>query len=81
MIVPLDFTLVSKNAMNYAIILAKKLDFQIVFVHSYNVRNSPSTGSGLATIVHPKLIYKMSIKKLNKRKLDDFLADFRHLPK
>ena len=51
-LIPVDFTEVSENAVSYAIGLAQKLKSKLVFVHAYSVAYPSGTPIGMATMAH-----------------------------
>ena len=80
-LIPVDFTQVSENAVSYAIGLAQKLKSKLVFVHAYSVAYPSGTPIGMATMAHNVTDTTASQEKINKEKLDKFLRGFPELDK
>ena len=65
-LIPVDFTEVSENAVSYAIGLAQKLKSKLVFVHAYSVAYPSGTPIGMATMAHNVTDTTASQEKINK---------------
>tara|TARA_R110000744_G_scaffold28450_3_gene68623 strand:- start:1069 stop:1764 length:696 start_codon:yes stop_codon:yes gene_type:complete len=78
-IIPIDFTEVSRNTVEYVLALAKKLRTKIVFVHAYTVAYPSSTPMGMATMATSVAGAQESQEKLNESKLQEFLDSFPEL--
>tara|TARA_R110000744_G_scaffold138937_3_gene249874 strand:- start:3716 stop:4558 length:843 start_codon:yes stop_codon:yes gene_type:complete len=72
-LVPIDFTPVAKNTVNYVIGLSKQLKMKIIFVHAYTVAYPSSTPTGVGTMAAPVSGTQESQEKLNKQKLKEYL--------
>ena len=78
-IIPIDFTEVSRNTVKYVLALAKKLRTKIVFVHAYTVAYPSSTPIGMGTMAVPISENQESQEKLNKQNLQEFINSFPEL--
>ncbi|MCM4158095.1 universal stress protein [Gramella sp. AN32] len=78
-IIPIDFTEVSRNTVKYVLALAKKLRTKIVFVHAYTVAYPSSTPIGMGTMAVPISENQESQEKLNESKLQEFIDSFPEL--
>jgi len=78
-LVPIDFTPVAKNTVDYVIGLSKQLKTKIIFVHAYTVAYPSSTPIGMGTMATPVSGTQESQKKLNKQKLREYLESFPEL--
>lgn len=87
LIIPLDFTDVSKIAVRYAIQLAHKGQVRLVFLHGYTPHYGPPIGmamsTGSITSSMPQLPHATAIdqKKLANQTIKDFLGNFEQLSK
>ncbi|MEP2057452.1 MAG: universal stress protein [Maribacter litoralis] len=73
LIVPIDFTDTAKNTADYAVKLAEIIESKIIFVSSYMANSAPNAGATMSTMMHPAPENVVSLEKLHKEKLDDFL--------
>lgn len=78
-LVPVDFTPVAKNTVNYVIGLSKQLTTKMIFVHAYTVAYPSSTPMGMGTMAAPISGARESQEKSNKQKLKDYLESFPEL--
>lgn len=78
-LVPIDFTPVAKNTVDYVIGLSKKLKTKIIFVHAYTIAYPSSTPIGMGTMAAPISGTQESQEKLNKQKLREYLESFPQL--
>ena len=78
-LVPVDFTSVAKNTVNYVIGLSKQLTTKMIFVHAYTVAYPSSTPMGMGTMAAPISGARESQEKSNKQKLKDYLESFPEL--
>ena len=79
LLVPIDFSEASKKAVDYAIILAKKWNSKIVFVHGYRVIFATYDNPTMSATVNPISGTGLSERKLGKEKLMDYLDTFPEL--
>ena len=66
-LIPVDYTQVSENAVSYAIGLAQELKSKLVFVHAYSVAYPSGTPIGMATMAHNVTDTTASQEKINKK--------------
>lgn len=74
-LVPIDFSDVSKRAVNYAMILARKWGSKIIFVHGYSIGYVAYEGPAGTTMT-----YSLKPEQVTgEQRLQDFLNTFPHL--
>ena len=78
-IIPIDYTEVSRNTVEYVLVMAKKLRTKFIFVHAYSVPYPSSTPTGMGTMAVPVSGIQESQEKLNESKLQEFIDSFPEL--
>lgn len=79
LLIPVDFSEASKKAVTYALILAKKWNSKLVFVHGYRVVLATYERPTMSATVDPISGTGLSEQKLSKEKLMDYLNTFPEL--
>lgn len=72
LLVPVDFSLASKKAAEYAFFMAKDQSFKIIFIHAYSAEYIPFTGNERENMVQPATINKIFKKEFIEQDLFDF---------
>jgi nucleotide-binding universal stress UspA family protein len=75
-VVPVDFSEKAKKGVDYALLLAKKLNAHLIFLHTYALGPPPRTGMTMSAMTHPADLDMASLEKLNRLKLRDYLDQF-----
>lgn len=79
LLVPVDFSAATEKAIAYAVVLAKKWQSKLVFVHGYQVAFATYERPPMAPTVNPMVGTGLSEKELSREKLNDFLEAFPQL--
>ncbi len=78
-IIPIDYTEVSRNTVEYVLVMAKKLRTKFIFVHAYSVPYPSSIPTGMGAMAVPVSGIQESQEKLNESKLQEFIDSFPEL--
>lgn len=78
-LIPVDFSQISSNAVDYAMGLAKQLNFDLIFVHSYSLAYPASMTTGMAAMSEALAGNPVSQEETIEKRLKDFLDAFPEL--